>query len=148
MKDIVYLKMITGEDLISIIDYERLSSTSIVLSYPYVVHKTVANEEGDMYYSAAPWAIFMDDDYVRPLYIVPTVNVMFIAKASYTMKGDYWDWLEEAEYNVIDLLKEESYEPHGLSEKEDYDNPQKENQEDRMWKKLLSDFDVKGSKVN
>lgn len=94
MDRVMYLKMVTGEDLIATVDdsqnFDDVDELEIVEPFIIRISKTYGLYE----YSAIRWGMFLSEKHDQVFY-VPTKHILIFGDANQQVKDMYEGWIDE-----------------------------------------------------
>jgi hypothetical protein len=93
---IAYIKLITGEDIICMLNEEQFDETSqkIQLIHPYTV-EMVMHEDGEFDCRSKRWAMFLDQSLYNNSFWVPKTMILLSGQADEIISEAYREWVEE-----------------------------------------------------
>jgi hypothetical protein len=93
---VAYIKLITGEDIICMLNEEQFDETSqkIQLIQPYTVEMVLA-DDGEFDCRSKRWAMFLDQNVYNHAFWVPKNMIVLSGHADEIISEAYKEWVEE-----------------------------------------------------
>lgn len=95
MKDVAYIKLTTGEDVLAIVDLdERNNVLAMNVEQPFAINQVISSN-GEVEYTAVEWAPFLDTDLygTSRQFVFHQKMIIMVAKCSKEMRENYIGWL-------------------------------------------------------
>lgn len=125
-KVLSYIKMMSGEDVFAVIDFdEGVKERYLVMYNPYSIQiiPPDVEQENEYYEYALKWAPYADEEIYYNKFIIPISAVVGIFIPAIDMKRRYIGWLKRDGVDVSGFVFEDNED----EDEEDYDNEEEYN---------------------